>query len=164
MRLQIARLSLLALLALPAPAAADQAFPVAGIATHTPAPQRYATKGTSIVDRKSGAPMFFRGIGYSPYLPGETPLQGAPPGNDGRYDEHFRLMRDMGVDYLHVFPMKMPEKFFLELDKSGMTYGQDIWIWAYAEDFLAEDFQKKTFEDIKAAIDHAYKVGRPDRL
>ena len=164
MRPQIAHLSLLALLALPAQAAADQSFPVAGISAHTPPPLRYVTQGTSIVDRNSGTPMFFRGIGYSPYLPGETPLQGAPPGNDGRYGEHFRLMRDMGVDYLHVFPMKMPENFFSELEKSGMTYGQDIWIWAYAEDFLAEDFQTKTFADIKAAIDHAYKVGRPDRL
>jgi hypothetical protein len=109
-------------------------------------------------------PLFLKGIGYSPYLPNETPLKGEPPGNDERYKEHFALMKDMGVNYLHVFPMKMPPKFFEELDKSDMLYGQDIWIWAYEEDFLFEPFLAKTMEDIKAAIDHVYKVGRPDRL
>jgi len=135
-----------------------------GISPTTPPPKRFLVKDQTIHDRHKETGVFFRGIGYSPYLPGETPLQGTPPGNDQRYREHLGLMRDMGVDYLHVFPTKMPENFFAELDKYDMTYGQDIWIWAYEEDFLAETFLAKTLTDIKAAIDHAYQVGRPDRL
>jgi hypothetical protein len=135
-----------------------------GINPATPAPQRFVARGTEIIDLKRSAPVFFRGIGYSPYLPHETPLQGKPPGDDERYQEHFGLMQKMNVDYLHVFPMKMPPKFFAALDKTAMMYGQDIWIWAYEEDFLAEPFLTKTMEDIKGAIDHVYKVGRPDRL
>lgn len=135
-----------------------------GISPKTPAPPRFVARGSEIIDLKRSAPVFFRGIGHSPYLPNETPLQGKPPGDDERYQEHLGLMKDMGVDYLHVFPMKMPPKFFAALDKSEMMYGQDIWIWAYEEDFLAEPFLAKTMEDIKAAIDHVYKVGRPDRL
>ncbi len=135
-----------------------------GITLETPAPPRFVVRGAEIIDLKRTAPVFFRGIGYSPYLPNETPLRGDPPGNDTRYQEHLGLMQAMGVDYLHVFPMKMPEKFFAALDKTEMAYGQDIWIWAYEEDFLAEPFLAKTMEDIKVAIDHVYKVGRPDRL
>lgn len=135
-----------------------------GISPETPAPPRFVARGSEIIDLKRSAPVFFRGVGYSPYLPNETPLRGDPPGNDERYQEHLDLMKDMGVDYLHVFPMKMPPKFFAALDKSAMMYGQDIWIWAYEEDFLAEPFLAKTMEDIKVAIDHVYKVGRPDRL
>ena len=45
-------------------------------------------------------------------------------------------MQDMGVNYLHVFPTKMPPKFFAALDKTDMLYGQDIFVWAYEEDFL----------------------------
>jgi len=135
-----------------------------GINATTPEPLRFIAKGSLIQDLTRSAPVFFRGIGYSPYLPNETPLRGDPPGDDDRYQEHLGLMRDMGVDYLHVFPMKMPPKFFTALDKTEMMYGQDIWIWAYEEDFLAEPFLAKTMEDIKAAIDHVYKVGRPDRL
>jgi len=135
-----------------------------GISKQTPAPQRYVVKGSKIIDVKKQTPLFFRGIGYSPYLSNETPLKGEPPGNDDRYKEHFALMKEMGVNYIHVFPTKMPEKFFKELDKTDMLYGQDIWIWAYEEDFLFEPFLSKTMEDIKAAIDHVYKTGRPDRL
>ena len=138
--------------------------PETGISKETPAPKRYVVKGSKIFDIVKQAPLFFRGIGYSPYLSNETPLKGEPPGNDDRYKEHFTLMKDMGVNYLHVFPMKMPSNFFTELDKTDMLYGQDIWIWAYEEDFLFEPFLAKTMEDIKAAIDHVYKVGRPDRL
>lgn len=135
-----------------------------GINPATPSPKRFVAKGAEIVDRKNSAPVFFRGIGYSPYLSNETPLRGDPPGDDDRYQEHLGLMRNMGVDYLHVFPTKMPPKFFTALDETSMMYGQDLWIWAYEEDFLAEPFLAKTMEDIKAAIDHVYKVGRPDRL
>ncbi len=135
-----------------------------GISRETPDPQRYVARGSKIFDVIQQKPLFFRGIGYSPYLPNETPLKGEPPGNDDRYQEHLGLMKEMGVSYLHVFPMKMPSNFFEELDKTDMVYGQDIWIWAYEEDFLAESFLAKTMEDIKAAIDHVYQVGRPDRL
>jgi hypothetical protein len=122
------------------------------------------TRGTELVDLKNQAPVFFKGIGYSPYLPNETPMYGAAPGDDGRYQEHVSLMKDLGVNYLHVFPLFMPPKFFTALDRTDMVYGQDIWIWAYEEDFLAESFLEKTMKDIKAVIDHTYAVGRPDRL
>ncbi len=135
-----------------------------GISPETPSPPRFVVKGSNLIDLNRNEPVFFRGIGYSPYLSNETPLKGDPPGDDGRYEEHFGLLKDMNVDYLHVFPMKMPPNFFAALDKTEMYYGQDIWIWAYEEDFLAEPFLAKTMEDIKAAIDHVYKVGRPDRL
>ncbi len=135
-----------------------------GISPTTPDPIRFVTRGTELVDLQKNKPVFFRSIGYSPYLPGETPLKGDPPGDDDRYTEHLSLMQDMAVNYIHVFPMKMPEKFFAALDKTKMVYGQDIWIWAYEEDFLAESFLTSSMENIKAAIDHVYKVGRPDRL
>ena len=130
----------------------------------TPAPPRFVVQGTEIIDLQKNAPVFFRAIGYSPYLPGETPIYGAAPGNDDRYTEHLGLMQDMAANYLHVFPMMMPEKFFAALDKTDLVYGQDIWIWAYEEDFLAESFFDTTMANIKAAIDHVYRVGRPDRL
>jgi hypothetical protein len=135
-----------------------------GIMPMTPAPKRYVTRGTELVDLWKKQPVFFKGMGYSPYLPHETPLYGAPPGDDDRYMEHLGLMQDMAVNYIHVFPMKMPGKFFAALDLSDMAYGQDLWIWAYEEDFLAESFLVKTLEDIKSVIDHTYTVGRPDRL
>lgn len=135
-----------------------------GLSTTTPAPVRFVTRGNELIDLQNNKPVFFRGIGYSPYLPNETPLQGDPPGDDDRYAEHLGLMQDMAVNYLHVFPMKMPQKFFTALAKTEMVYGQDIWIWAYEEDFLAERFLAKTMENIKATIDHVYTVGRPDRL
>jgi len=145
-------------------AAADSSEKVTGLSPTTPSPARFVTRGTALVDLQQNKPVFFRGLGYSPYLPGETPLQGAPPGDDDRYTEHFRLMQEMAVNYIHVFPLKMPQKFFAALDKTDMVYGQDIWIWAYEEDFLAETFFAKTMEDLKSTIDHAYRVGRPDRL
>ena len=134
------------------------------ISPATPSPKRFVTRGTELVDLKNQAPVFFKGIGYSPYLPNETPMYGAAPGDDGRYQEHVSLMKDLGVNYLHVFPLFMPPKFFTALDRTDMVYGQDIWIWAYEEDFLAESFLEKTMKDIKAVIDHTYAVGRPDRL
>ena len=135
-----------------------------GIIPATPPPQRFVTRGSELIDRQKNMPVFFRGIGYSPYLPGETPLQGAAPGDDDRYTEHLRLVQGMAANYLHVFPMKMPPKFFTALEKTDLFYGQDIWIWAYEEDFLAEAFLARSMVTIKAAIDHVYTVGRPDRL
>jgi hypothetical protein len=145
-------------------AAAHAPEKTTGISASTPAPVRFVARGAELIDLQKNSPVFFRGIGYSPYLPKETPLQGAPPGNDDRYAEHLGLMQNMAVNYLHVFPMKMPQKFFAALDKTDMFYGQDIWIWAYEEDFLAESFLAKTMENIKETIDHVYRVGRPDRL
>lgn len=146
---------------------AGSAFPPgksASFSADTPAPKRFVVQDTSIVDLKSGKPMFFRGMGYSPYLPGETPLFGAPPGDDARYVEHFARLRELGVNYLHVFPLLMPKGFFAELDKTDLVYGQDIWVMGGAPDFLDPVFQASTIEQIKAVIDHTYKVGRPDRL
>jgi len=144
----------------PTPAAAK----TARINTTTPAPTRFVVDGTSIVDRGVNKPVFFRGMGYSPYLTGETPLFGAPPGDDGRYAEHLGLMRELGVNYLHVFPLLMPKGFFAELDKTDLVYGQDIWVMGGAPDFLDPTFQANTIAQIKTVIDHTYSVGRPDRL
>lgn len=136
----------------------------ASMTVETPEPKRFVVRGSALVDRAAGEPVFFRGIGYSPYLPGETPLFGAPPGDDERYGEHFLRFSELGVNYLHVFPLLMPKGFFEELDKSDLVYGQDIWVMGGAEDFLDPVFQKNTIEQIKAVIDHTYEVGRPDRL
>lgn len=135
-----------------------------GISPATPAPKRFVVRGHEVIDTDADNVLFFKGMGYSPYLPNERPLTGDPPGNDERYEEHLGLMQDMGVKYLHVFPIKMPPKFFAALDNTGMLYGQDIFVWAYEEDFLNEAFLAKTIEDIKAVIDHTYAIGRPDRL
>lgn len=132
---------------------------------NTPAPKRFVVQNTSLIDLKRGKkPIFLKGMGYSPYLAKETPLYGDSPGNDGRYTKHLPLMQDLGVNYLHIFPRLMPPKFFTALDKTDLVYGQDIWIWAYADDLLDRKFQAKTISDIKEVIDHTYKIGRPDRL
>ncbi len=131
----------------------------------TPQPLRFVARGTSLIDlSRPETPVFFRGMGYSPYLPGETPVRGMAPGNDDRYDRHLALMEEMNVTYLHVFPRLMPANFFKALDRTEMVYGQDVWVWAYEDDFLAPKFQAKTLRDIKEVIDHTYRVGRPDRL
>ncbi len=173
MRLTPFLLALVTLVPIVAPAAPAEsaatpshksAQKTAHISRATPAPTRFVVDGTVIVDRDTDKPVFLRGMGYSPYLTGETPLFGAPPGDDGRYAEHLGLMRDLGVNYLHVFPLLMPKGFFTELDKTDLVYGQDIWVMGGAPDFLDPDFQASTIEQIKAVIDHTYKVGRPDRL
>ncbi len=138
---------------------------LSALSPDTPAPTRFVVRDHSIIDLWRGqTPVFFKGIGYSPYLPGETPIYGASPGNDGRYALHLPLIRNLGANYIHVFPLKMPAKFFAELDKTDLVYGQDIWIWAYEEDFLDETFLNKTLNEIRDVIDHTYAVGRPDRL
>ncbi len=137
----------------------------ASISAETPQPARFAVRGDKILDlSKGGTPVFFRGIGYSPYLPGETPIYGASPGDDGRYAPHIETIEGLGANYIHVFPLKMPEGFFAALDKTDLVYGQDIWVWAYAEDFLDETFQQNTLANIRSVIDHTYVAGRPDRL
>nr|WP_321468188.1 hypothetical protein [uncultured Desulfobulbus sp.] len=135
------------------------------ITPETPEPYRFVVRGSSLLDlTKPETPLFFRGIGYSPFLPGETPVRGQQPGNDDRYGGHLRLIKEMNANYIHVFPRLMPPKFFAALDRTDFLYSQDVWIWAYEEDFLAPAFQEKTLKDIKEVIDHTYKVGRPDRL
>jgi hypothetical protein len=131
----------------------------------TPQPLRFVVRNQALVDLTSPEPqLLLRGIGYSPYLPGETPLQGAAPGDDDRYDTHLAMIRELGTTYLHVFPRLMPATFFNALDRHDLVYGQDIWIWPYQEDLLAPDYQEKTLKDIREIIDHTYHVGRPDRL
>lgn len=130
----------------------------------TPAPLRFVTRGSELIDLRQEKPVFFRGMGYSPYLPGETPINGRPPGDDGRYNEHFALFKELGVNYLHIFPRLMPPGFFAALDRTQLVYGQDIWVLGTADDFLDESFQGRTLEQIKEVIDHTYAVGRPERL
>ncbi len=134
------------------------------ISKSTPKPTRFVVRNGKVLDLKKQRPVFFKGIGYSPFLPGETPLQGASPGNDERYQEHLHLMQKMGINYLHVFPLKMPENFFGQLDRTDIFYSQDIWMFPYAEDFLDKKYLDWKWSIIKEAIDHTYRVGRPDRL
>ena len=136
----------------------------AQIASETPEPKRFVVRGASIIDLAKDEPVFFRGVGYSPYMPGETPLNGAPPGDDDRYSDHFGRIAELGVNYLHVFPLLMPAGFFAELDRTELVYGQDIWIHPNEQDILDQGFLASTLEQIKAVIDHTYAVGRPDRL
>lgn len=131
---------------------------------NTPQPRRFVVQGSQIVDQVSDKPVFFRGMGYSPYLKGETPQQGAGPGNDGRYPGHLSLLKEMGVNYLHVFPLRMPANFFAALDATDLVYGQDIWIDPFAPDILDEKYLATTLTNIKQVIDHTYAVGRPERL
>ncbi len=135
------------------------------ISADTPEPNRFVVRGTTLIDLEKGdSPLFFQGMGYSPYLAGETPLYGDAPGNDDRYNRHLPLMQDLGVNYLHIFPRLMPAKFFDALDQTDMVYGQDMWIWAWEDDLLAPAYQTKSLNDLKEIIDHTYQTGRPDRL
>ena len=131
----------------------------------TPQPKRFIVRDGNLIDQtKPGKPVFFRGMGYSPFLPGETPMYGVPPANDDRYPSHIKLIQDLGANYIHVFPRLLPANFFAALDKTGLVYGQDTFVWPYENDFLDPAYQERTLKDIKEIIDHTYKVGRPDRL
>ncbi|MCG6964965.1 MAG: hypothetical protein LJE59_00460 [Chromatiaceae bacterium] len=134
------------------------------IADGTPEPRRFVARGSSIIDLHEKRKVFFKGIGYSPYLPGEAPVRGGSPGDDGRYREHFDLLGKLGINYLHVFPQRMPPGFFAVMDKTDLVYGQDIWLQDNPQDFLDPHYQQKALARVKAAIDHAYRVGRPGRL
>ena len=136
----------------------------AAIHVETPQPKRFQVQGEQIVDRTTGARLFLRGIGYSPYLPGETPQQGAAPGDDGRYTTQLKTIVDLGANYLHLFPLRMPPGFFTALDATNLVYGQDIWIDPFAADILDEAYQAKSLQTIRSVIDHTYAGGRPDRL
>ncbi|OGT88975.1 MAG: hypothetical protein A2286_00540 [Gammaproteobacteria bacterium RIFOXYA12_FULL_61_12] len=150
-------------LLLPA-AAVEASGKTAQIHADTPQPRRFVVQETRLLDNASGKPVFFRGMGYSPYLKGETPQQGAGPGNDGRYPGHLDLLKGMGVNYLHVFPLRMPANFFAALDGTDLVYGQDIWIDPFSPDILDEKYQSDTLASIKQVIDHTYATGRPGRL
>lgn len=153
-----------ALITSPAAGMSTQQVKSSAMKTSTPDPSRFVVRDGSVFDMAKKKTVFFKGIGYSPYLPGETPLQGASPGEDGRYQEHLALVDAMGANYLHVFPSKMPADFFNQLDSTNIVYGQDIWMFPYAEDFLDEEYLAWKWSIIKNAIDHTYAVGRPDRL
>lgn len=153
------RLSLILLAAL-----AITELGAAEINASTPQPKRFVAQGHQLIDRTCNAPVFFRGMGYSPFLKGETPQHGGNPANDGRYSEHLKRLTDLNVDYLHVFPQQMPAHFFSALDGTALVYGQDIWIDPFTPDLLDSAYQAKTLEHIKSVIDHVYSVGRPDRL
>ena len=59
------------------------------IHSDTPAPKRFIVRNTALIDLEKGQkPVFFHGMGYSPYLAKETPLYGDLPGNDNRYAKH----------------------------------------------------------------------------
>lgn len=153
-------LSLLAVFAQPALAEKTTAINPA-----TPQPTRFVVRDNKLIDlTRPSAPVFFRGMGYSPFLPGETPMYGVPPANDGRYPAHIKLIRELGANYIHVFPRLLPANFFTALDKTDLVYGQDTFVWPYEDDFLDPAYQQRTLTDIKEVIDHTYKVGRPDRL
>ena len=107
------------------PAVAADAAPTAGagktmtLNPATPQPDRFAVRDGALIDlSKPKTPVFFRGMGYSPFLPGETPMQGAQPGNDNRYDGHLALIKGMNANYIQVFPRLMPPNFFSALDKT----------------------------------------------
>lgn len=134
------------------------------ISQSTPLPQRFVVGGKHIQDLQLGQVRFFKGVGYSPYFAGETPLQGASPADDGRYVRDLSLMLKMNINYLHVFPQKMPTGFFKALDDTSLVYGQDIWMEPRVQDFLDPVYQAQTLTHIKSVIDHVYQVGRPDRL
>ena len=131
----------------------------------TPEPKRFAVRDNRLLDlRAPGAPVFLRGMGYSPFLIGESPLHGDSPADDGRYALHLPMMRQMGVNYLHLFPRRMPAGFFAALDRENFVYGQDIWLSLYESDYLEPGYQERQMAIIKEVIDHNYRVGRPERL
>jgi len=157
--------SLLILLLLAGSASAEpEPAASAGIHPETPRPSRFWVQGRELLDQTAAGPVFLRGIGYSPYLPGETAQHGEGPADDGRYQEHMQLLTGLGANYLHVFPLRMPAGFFTALDSTKLVYGQDIWIDPFTADLLDETYQAKTLADIRTVIDHTYAVGRPDRL
>ena len=157
---RLATIALLALLVTPA-----LAEKTSRILPETPEPTRFVVRGPLILDRaRSDLPMHFRGIGYSPYLRGESPLLLMDPPESGRYADHLALAQWLNANYLHVFHWPMPAAFYQALDATPLVYGQDIWVPPRAEDFLAEDFQTATLAMVRTAIDHTYAVGRPDRL
>lgn len=137
---------------------------LSSLTSYTPDPQRFLVRNGKIIDQQTQQPVFFKGIGYSPYYPGESPIHASIIADDGRFQEHFKILKSLGANYLHVFPMQLPAVFFQQLDASDIVYGQDVWMFPYAEDFLNEAYQQKTWKTIQQVIDYTYRQGRPDRL
>lgn len=109
---------------------------------------------------------FLRGIVYSPFYPGETGGDILP--DDGRYEKHMDMIKNLGADSVSIFAEKMPAGFFTALSNSGLSYVQIINIRLYDgtdnSDLLSEKYQAKVIEHIKEVIDHNYTVGNPDSL
>lgn len=124
----------------------------------------FGVSGTNLIDLRTGNALFLKGIGYSPFQPGETPIWGANLPNDNRYLNHLNMIKSLNVNFLLVFPQFMPQNFFIALDTTGLIYAQDIYVNGYANDLLDENFQNTTIEHIKKVIDYTYSVGRPDKL
>ncbi|MBM4312106.1 MAG: hypothetical protein FJ119_14330, partial [Deltaproteobacteria bacterium] len=47
-----------------------------GIKAATPPPRRFVVRGHEVIDTASDKTLFFKGMGYSPFMPGESPLRG----------------------------------------------------------------------------------------
>ena len=124
----------------------------------------FGVNGTSLLDLRTGRTLFLKGVGYSPFLPGETPIWGGNLPNDNRYFNHLNIIKNLNVNFLLVFPQFMPENFFVALDNTGLIYAQDIYINGETDDLLDENFQNTSIEHIKKVIDHTYSVGRTDKL
>ena len=91
-----AALSVLALLSGESARAAGK---TAEMTPQTPEPKRFVVRGNILKDlQKPNTPVFFKGMGYSPFLIGETPLNGADPKDDGRFATHLAMMRELGIN------------------------------------------------------------------
>lgn len=124
----------------------------------------FGVSGANLVNLATGERVFLKGMGYSPFFPGETPIWGAKLPNDDRYRNHLDLVKNMNANSVLVFPQFMPENFFVALDETGLMYAQDIYVNGYTDDLLDEEFQRTTIEHIRQVIAHTYAVGRPGKL
>jgi hypothetical protein len=104
----------------------------------------FAVIGTSLIDHRTGNTLFLKGVGYSPFQPGETPIWGGNLPNDNRYLNHLNMIKSLNVNFLMVFPQLMPQNFFVALDTSGLIYAQDIYVDGNANDLLDDNFQNTT--------------------
>ncbi|MDD5641750.1 MAG: hypothetical protein PHX53_08885 [Syntrophales bacterium] len=124
----------------------------------------FSVSGTDLIYTPAGTRIFLKGIGYSPFLPGETPVWGANLPNDQRYADHLQIIKGLNCNFVHAFPQFMPENFFTALDQTDLFYAQDIYVNGYADDILDDTFQSDTITHIKKVIDHTHALGRPERL
>lgn len=124
----------------------------------------FGVRGGRLIDLITNETIFLKGVGYSPFFPGETPKWGANLPNDNRYLSHLSMITGLNANFLLVFPQFMPQNFFAAMDETGLLYAQDIYVDGYTDDLLNENFQSTTIEHSKKVIDHTYSVGRPDKL
>ncbi len=124
----------------------------------------FSVNGTSLIYNPTGNRIFLKGIGYSPFFPGETPVWGGNLPNDQRYAGHLQIIKNLNCNFVHVFPQFMPGNFFEALDQTKLFYAQDIYVDGYVSDILDADFQNNTIAHIKKVIDHTHSAGRPERL